>query len=54
VAGELIELEPPAFAAVTLTRIVWFTSPAVSRYVEEVAPSMLAQLLPEELQSRHW
>jgi hypothetical protein len=30
VAGELIELDPPALAAVTLTRMVWLTSLAAS------------------------
>ena len=45
---------PIALVAVTRIRIVRPTSALVSWYVEVVAPAMLVQLPPDELQRRHW
>ena len=50
VAAEIALLEPFAFLAVTLKRIVLPTSPEVSSYVRLVAPEMALQLAPFELQ----
>ena len=45
---------PKAFVAVTRTRIVRPTSLATRTYELDVAPAMLEQLPPVELQRRHW
>jgi len=47
-------VEPPAFVAVTFTRIVDPTSAAWSVYVELVAPPMSPQFAPAESQRCHW
>ncbi len=53
-AADVAGVEPPAFVAVTTTRIVCPTSPEPSLYVEDVAPLAFTQLEPELLQSCHW
>src|SRR4051812_6469531 len=47
-------LVPPAFVAVTPTRIVEVTSSGVSAYVVVVAPAMSTHASPDVSQRRHW
>jgi hypothetical protein len=54
VAADVAEEEPALFDAVTSTRTVEPTSPAVNVYVVPVAPAMSEQFPPPALQRRHW
>jgi hypothetical protein len=46
-------VDPPAFVAVTVDRIVWPTSPATNVYVVAVAPVIAVQFAPALSQSCH-
>ena len=54
VAGDVAVSVPPAFVAVTTTRMAWPTSAGFRSYVAAVAPGMSAQFVPSSSQRRHW
>jgi hypothetical protein len=54
VGSEFAVPEPLLFDAVTATRSVLPTSPAVGEYVELVAPPIELQPFPELSQRSHW
>jgi hypothetical protein len=53
VGPEVADADPPAFVAVTVTSMVWPSSPFATVYVVPVAPAILVHPDPLELQSLH-
>ena len=53
VGSEAAVAEPSTLLAVTTERMVWPASPDASVWLDDVAPLMVLQLLPELSQSCH-